>query len=394
MMRLQPGILLSGALVFLLAAACSPAAEQSTATPATGIQDFSAVINATGVVIPAQWAGLSVRAQGVAIEVPIHEGEYVKKGQVLVRLDGQSAAQATLKAAQLEHVLATQALDALNENAASETARALQAVADAQQALEDAQKNVDKLAYRRASDDLIKQTRDEIDLAKRQVSRAEDAFKLVKKRPEGDALRAEAELALVKARQYLDNRIALLNWYLGKPDDIDTARFLAALEVAQANLAQAQTEYERRQDGPDDHLLEQAQARLKLASAQVLAAQETLDHLELRAPFDGVVCSLGIRAGEWVSPGVPVLQLADLASLRVETTDLSEIDAARIHPGDSVLVTFDALPDVSVRGVVYSVGNKPAPGSGVNYTAVIDLAKLPAGLRWGMTAFTDIKVSP
>jgi len=88
-----------------------------------------------------------------------------------------------------------------------------------------------------------------------------------------------------------------------------------------------------------------------------------------------------------------VATLADLGHLRVETTDLNEIDAARVAVGASASVTFDALPGVEVGGVVKSIAPKAAEGSGVNYTAIIELDEIPALLRWGMTAFVDIAVS-
>lgn len=385
-----------GTLIFCLLLAGCGSAEKDTAPSAENgeTEDFGAIVSPTGIVVPAQWAALSPRSQGVVAEVLVAEGAQVSAGQVLLRLDGQAAAQAKLSAAQYELVSAQQALDTLKEDAETEKARAQQAIANAMQAVEDAQKNVTKLEYRRASDDLLNQTQDEIDLARKQVSRAEDAFKAVKKRPDGDTIKAQAELNLIKARTYLDNRIALLNWYLGKPSDIDAANYRAALAVAQADLAHAQADYERRKNGPDKNLLALAEARIALAKAQAQAAEEAVANLELRAPFDGVVCNLDVRIGEWVTPGFPILQLGDLDSLRVETTDLSEIDAARVHPGDSVLVTFDALPNVTVQGSILWVANKSAASSGVNYTAVIALDTVPNGLRWGMTAFADIEVTP
>ena len=378
----------------LVLSGCGSAEKDAAPSPeSAGLQDTGAVISTTGIVVPENWATLSARSQAVVVEVLVTEGERVSAGQPLVRLDGQAAAQAKLSAAQYELINAQQALDTLKENADTEASRAQQAVANAMQAVHDAQDDVDKLTYRRASDDLITQTEDEIDLAKKQISRAEDAFKLVKKRPEGDSLRAEAELALVKARTYLDNRISLLNWYTGQPDEIDAAKFRAALAVAQADLARSQAEYDQRKDGPDRDLLTQVEARITLAKAQVQAAQEAAADLELRAPFESVVCNLDVRVGEWVVPGLSILQLGDLDSLRVETTDLSEIDAARVHSQDVVAVTFDALPDVTVQGTILWVASKSADGSGVNYTAVISLENIPAELRWGMTAFADIEVS-
>jgi hypothetical protein len=57
-------------------------------------------------------------------------------------------------------------------------------------------------------------------------------------------------------------------------------------------------------------------------------------------------------------------------------------------------VSFDALPDTLVAGTVASIAPKAAEGAGVNYTVVIDLAEIPAQLRWEMTAFVDIEVEP
>ena len=103
---------------------------------------------------------------------------------------------------------------------------------------------------------------------------------------------------------------------------------------------------------------------------------------------------LYIQAGEWLNPGQAALLLADLSRLRVETTDLNEIDVARLHIGDVAAVTFDALPEVTFPGKVVRIAPKASTGAGVNYTVVIELDELPAGLRWGMTAFVEIEVQP
>ena len=84
--------------------------------------------------------------------------------------------------------------------------------------------------------------------------------------------------------------------------------------------------------------------------------------------------------------------MADLDHLRVETTDLNEIDVARIQIGDKAQVTFDALPDLVVEGTVVSIAPKAAEGSGVNYPVIVELSEIPAELRWGMTAFVDIEL--
>ena len=81
----------------------------------------------------------------------------------------------------------------------------------------------------------------------------------------------------------------------------------------------------------------------------------------------------------------------DLDDLQVETTDLSEIDVAKLREGDIAIVTFDALTDLVLEGTVTSIAPKAAPGSGVNYPVIIELSDIPPQLRWGMTAFIDIE---
>ncbi len=165
------------------------------------------------------------------------------------------------------------------------------------------------------------------------------------------------------------------------------------LEVAKSNLAKAREDYATYSAGPDPKDVAVAQARIDNATAALAAAKSHLEDLELRAPFSGIISEVNVRVGEYISLTQPqTLLLADLAHLRIETTDLNEIDAARVKVGALVNVTFDALPGVAVQGNVKSLAPKASEGSGVNYTAVIELDNVPAALRWGMTAFVDIAV--
>lgn len=340
----------------LVLAGCSSAEKEPASTPETGeVQDFGAVISTTGIVVPEQWAALSPRSQGVVAEVLVSEGEQVSSGQTLVRLDGQSAAQASLSAAQYELLNAQQALDTLKENADEMRAQSLIMVDEAQEAYDKAVDYYDSLFKSYKYDELV-------------FIRKVTPFG-VKRIPE------------IKTRK------------IKKADEETIAEAKNDMDLKLAKLENAKRSSDRMKDGPDIKLLAEAEARLNLAKAQVKAAEKNVADLELRAPFDGVICNLDVRIGEWVAPGIPILQLGNLDQLRVETTDLNEIDAARVHPQDTVLLTFDALPDVVIKGTVLWVANKSAEGSGVNYTAVILLDKIPENLRWGMTAFADIEVS-
>jgi multidrug efflux pump subunit AcrA (membrane-fusion protein) len=84
--------------------------------------------------------------------------------------------------------------------------------------------------------------------------------------------------------------------------------------------------------------------------------------------------------------------IADLDHLQVETTDLGEIDVARVTVGDTAIITFDALPDIVIEGTITKIAPKAAAGSGVNYTVILEMGTGPESLRWGMTAFVDVEL--
>ena len=128
-----------------------------------------------------------------------------------------------------------------------------------------------------------------------------------------------------------------------------------------------------------------AQARVDNAKAQLAAAQSTLADLDLKAPFDGVVSQVYLHSGEWVIPGQPVVALADLDHLRIETTDLSERDIPRVEIGQPVTVLVKPL-NQSVAGHVSQIGLLASTlGGDVVYKVTIDLDTIPTGLRAGMS---------
>ena len=81
-----------------------------------------------------------------------------------------------------------------------------------------------------------------------------------------------------------------------------------------------------------------AQAKIDQAKAEAAQLEAQLAQTQIVAPFDGVVANVLIDAHQFVGPGTPIVQVADLNGLRVETNDLSENDVARIQVGDTAQV--------------------------------------------------------
>jgi len=373
---------------------CSGGSSEATPTVSPEeLEDYVPIISATGEVVPAQWSTLSVSIAGVISELLVKEGDLVEEGQVLFRLKGSEAFESAVAAAELELISAQKAYDDLFLYAEINKALAREALVAAQEALDDAEEEREKKDYSRASQETLDEARANLIIGEDEVKNKEREYDMFDDRQEDDPLRAEKYAQLARAKRNANRLEANLNWLLGLPDSLEMARADVDLELAEAQLSDAEREWEDlKDDGVNDVQLSLAEARLRNAQHQLEAAQSSLADMALIAPFSGTVSRLNVRTNEWVSPGQPVILLADFASLRVETTDLNEIDMTQLKLGQRATVTFDALPDVFMEGTLVYIAPKASEGSGVNYKAYIELDEIPDALRWGMTAFVDIKV--
>ena len=87
---------------------------------------------------------------------------------------------------------------------------------------------------------------------------------------------------------------------------------------------------------------------------------------------------VNFRVGEQVTPGQTLFVLGNLDSLRVETTDLDEIDVVRVALGQRAAVVFDALPDRVLEGRVTRISPMAEPA----------LAAFTIALFWNSTRST------
>jgi multidrug resistance efflux pump len=168
----------------------------------------------------------------------------------------------------------------------------------------------------------------------------------------------------------------------------------ANVNAAKAQMEQAKAQLDLLKAGATSEQIAVAEAGVKQAQVAVDTAKAQLDKLQLIAPFDGTIGTVYVRSDELAQPGQSIVTLGNLGSLRVETTDLSETDIARVKEGQPVKVTFDALPGKTITGKVVRIAPMSTPGqSAVNYIVTVQLDEIDPALRWGMTAFVDVQVS-
>ena len=243
---------------------------------------------------------LAAKVSGYLAAVPVVNGQAVKRGDVIARLDDGDYRLA-LKAA--EDKLATQesTIARVGRQAEAAQAQVLQSAAQIDAAKADAVRaGADYARATQMQADYVAKSR--IDQAKADRDRTEAAVK-------------SAEAALVAAR--------------------------ANVAVLRAQTREA----------------ESLAAELRTAADR---ARRDLDFAVIRAPFDGVVGNKAVEAGAYVSPGSRIAALVPLQSVRVDA-NFKETQLGRVRPGQEVHIHVDAYPDRDIVGTVESLS--PASGS-------------------------------
>jgi HlyD family secretion protein len=344
-----------------------------------------ATIGASGTVRANQSGSVAFQTSGIVEDVYVQLGDEVRQGEVLATLEKESLSTQIILA-EADLVSAKKALEDLWDTD-QQRAMAQLKLAQARDALEDAEyKWYVQQEGNRASGETIAATKANLVLAEKEVEKAEDEYNKYSGRSEDDPLRALARSNLAAARQKRDSILRNLNWYLGYPTDTDQAILDAELEVARANLREAELELEKLENGPDPDDVAAAEAR-------ITAAEATLALVNIKMPFSGTITAVDIKSGDSVSPGQPVIQLADLSRLFVEV-DISEVDINRVRVGQEVRITFDADLEREYKGEIVEVGLIGNNLQGVvNFKVTVEMLDADQAVRPGLTAAVNIVVS-
>jgi multidrug resistance efflux pump len=378
-------------LVVILALGLTACANQQ----ATPVQDNASAaptassdsVVAEGNLKPAHAANLSFQARGTVEEVNVKIGSQVNAGDVLARLSNASQAEAQLAAANLELLDAQQALDTLNRTGDANRAAAWDAYQKAQIVRADAQKAWDDVNPRDIQNRIDDQQATVND-RKKDLEDAQDEFDKYKDLDKENSKRKTAEDDLRSAQKDYDTAVAELE---AIQRESDSAR--AALDSALAAEAEAKHQYELSADGANADQLALAQSRLDNAQAQVAAAESVLNNYVLTAPFDGVVADVAVSVGEQVGAESRAVSVVDTSSWVIETTDITELDVVNLAVGQAVTFTADALPDVTMNGVVAAVSQSSYTQSGdIIYTVYINVEDADPRVQWGMTVEVTFEV--
>ena len=346
---------------------------------------LTATIGATGTVRSNQTAILAWQTTGTVGEIQVQPGNQVQAGDVLATLSQTSLPQ-NMILAQADLVTAQRTLDNLKTSETQKMQAELNLV-NAQKALDSAKATWDGLRSKNqggtAGD--IENARAQVVIAQNNLKSAETYFGYFQYLGKDDPNYARAYTSLYNAQQALKTAQNNLNYFLLVPSGRDVASAQAKFDLATAQLADAQREWDRLKNGPDAGDLASAQARLD-------SAQATLNLARIATPFAGTITEGYGMVGDQVSPGTKAFRVDDLSHMQVDV-QVSEVDINSVQVGQAVTLSFDAISGKVYEGKVVEVAQAGDSVQGaVNFTVTVELTKPDANVKPGMTAAVTITV--
>ena len=176
-------------------------------------------------------------------------------------------------------------------------------------------------------------------------------------RREAAAAVEEASAVLANARAEKQRQEAL--FATGDISRSDWDRAGREFQVAEARLAQAAQRASFVDAPARNDERSRAQAGLTLAAAQLAESEALLEKTVVRAPFDGMVLKRFRKAGETVGDkgDTPIVSFGDASRLRVRV-DVDETDVARLRIGQRAWFTAPAFGAQKFWGRVVRIGNE------------------------------------
>jgi HlyD family secretion protein len=330
--------------------------------PVERVEVLDSVVSASGEIRAKEFVDLQTEIAGVIVDLPVKEGDRVKQGDILLKIDPFQTRQ-DVESAQAQ-------FDA--------------AVADAGSV--------------------------EVQIATAQAGLARDEAALAASRSE--LVQTESNRERLKSQ--LDRRKGLFEKQLISPDEYEVAESAWKVADSQVVSAQARVDQSIAQLNASRVAIDQWKKQHEASLRRAAAAKSNVDRMQdlfgkttLTSPLTGVITKLNVEKGERAVPGIlsnpqaTLMTIADLSIIEAEIK-VDETDIINVSLNDRATVTVDALPDRPLKGYVTEIGNSPINGVGLattssnqegkDFKVVIRIEDPPSTLRPGLSASADIFV--
>jgi len=266
-------------------------------------EDLASVVTASGEVKPRNYISIGAEYQGQLTDILVKEGDHVRKGQLLARIDeAQSQADVAAQRAALSSAEADSSASEAAVKAGEDNVAALEAT--------------------------VARTKADLDRYQRDFDRGQQLFKegLI---PRSDFEQRQATFESQKA----------------------------SVTEAQSRVVQARTQLAQLRAQ-----LSGTQKKIAQSQAGLVRVDDILKKHNAVAPIDGLVTYLPVRVGETVVPGVQnsaastIMTIADMSIVTAEVK-VDETDIVNVKLGQPAEISVDAIPNKTFSEHVIEIGN-------------------------------------
>ena len=300
---------------------------------------------------------LSFKIAGRMTELNVREGDWVKKGQVIARLDPvqlraqRSRDQAVVQSARSNY-------EQLTTSIAYQKATLESDIAARRAELNQAQSRLDALLAGSRTQEIeqadagVTDAKAQVELARADWERAQTLYKNEDiSTSQFDQARTKFNSAKALLEQ-AEQKFALVKEGPRKEDiaggRAEVARAQAALATAEAN----RIELLRKQQE-----LVARRSEIERSRAQAAMSQAQLDDTVIVAPIDGVVLVKSAEAGEVLAAGTTIVSIGDLDHPWLRAY-VGETDLGRVKLGSKVNLSTDSYPGKTYAGVVSFIASE------------------------------------
>ena len=265
--------------------------------------DLAAIVTSSGEIKPKNYINIGANAMGNITEILVKEGDHVRKGQLLARVENTqptadvAAYQASVSSAEADTTASEAGLKAADENIHTMEAG-------------------------------LEHDKADLDRMKADYDRAQELFN-----------------EKLLARQ-----------------DFELKKFTYEAQKAQITQSEAKIVQARAQREQNAAQVSSTQRHIAQARANLNRFADVLRKYDSVAPLDGVVTNLPVRVGESVVPGIQnsegsvIMTIADMSMITAEVK-VDETDIVSVHLGQVADITIDAIPNKTFKGHVTEIGD-------------------------------------
>jgi HlyD family secretion protein len=168
-----------------------------------------------------------------------------------------------------------------------------------------------------------------------------------------DVQTQEAELVRIR-KDYERSEMLYHNGAIASAQ-FDAAK--SAFESRVAQLSRAEDQLSLAKEGPRKEIIEAAAHRVRQAGAQLRVAEEKLNDTRIYAPFSGVILRKNVELGDTVAQGVPVYTVGDLANPWIKVY-VKEDKLGLVKLGQKAQVTTDTYRGKVYKGWVSYISSE------------------------------------